>query len=51
MYKQMQQVKIGEIHFVKIRVPKWTIVLLNEDQELKQFEHCIMRIPIQPSVE
>ena len=51
VYKQIQDVNIGEIHFITIRVPNWTSVPLNEDQKLDQIEHCIVRIPIQPSVQ
>ena len=47
----MQDVNIGELRFGIIRVPIWTSVLLNKDQKLQQVENCIVRVPIQPSLQ
>ena len=34
-----------------IRVPIWTSAPLNKDQKLEQNEHCIVGVPISPSVQ
>ena len=49
--KQIQDVNINALHFDLIGVPISASVLLNEDQKLEQIEHCIVRVPIQPSVQ
>ena len=51
VYKQMQVDITGELHFGKVRVPDWTSVPLSEDMNLEQFEHCIVLVLIQPSVQ
>ena len=50
VYKQMQNDNIDKIHFEMFCVPIWTSVPLNEDRKLEQNEHCIVRVPNQPSV-
>ena len=47
----MQDVITGGVHLRKIRIPNWTYVPLNEDTNLEQFEQCIVRLPIHPSVQ
>ena len=49
VYKQMQDNKISELHFGIIRAPIGTSVPQNEDQNLEQIGHCIVRVLIQPN--
>ena len=47
----MQENNIKELPFEKIHVPRWSNVLINDDLELEQNEHCVVRVPIQPSLQ
>ena len=51
VYKQMQYNSKDELHFETGPVPIWLSVPLNEDRNLYQNEHCIVCVPIQPSVQ
>ena len=46
----MQDNGKDELHFEIFRVPNWTSVVLKEARKLEQKEHCMVRVPILPSV-
>ena len=51
VYKESQDLNNGELHFGKIRVWKWKSVPLNENRNLEQFGHWIVRVPTRSNVQ
>ena len=47
----MQDDNIDDLHFEIFRVPIWTSVSPDEVRKLERNEHCIVRFPIQLSVQ